>query len=78
MAAGATTPPASGDVRGAVLNPLSITAEQRARLRGQKCARCGAPGGLRPGGYAYTTSEGAGRLGWPVRVCSSCPANWGA
>lgn len=69
---------AGADVRAKVLDPLAVTHEQTARLRGEKCARCGGRTGLRPGGYAYTASEGTGRLGWAVKVCDRCPANVGA
>lgn len=62
----------TGDVRSHALDPLEITPEQHARLRGQACARCGHRHGLRPAGYAYTISEGVGRLGWAVKVCESC------
>lgn len=72
MPAGTGTPPATADVRSSVLDPLSTTPEQKARLRGHACARCGSRQGLRPAGYAYTASEGNGRLGWPVKVCESC------
>ncbi|MGW6574945.1 hypothetical protein ACWGAN_22660 [Streptomyces sp. NPDC054945] len=70
-------PHIQADIRAALLDPLLITPDQTARLRGQRCARCGAAGNLRPGGYAYTASEGGGRLGWAVKVCRMCP-NWGA
>lgn len=67
------------DVRVGDLDPIRLTPEQDARLHGHKCARCGASGPLRPGGHAYTTSEGAGRLGWPVNVCvGSCQDHRGA
>ncbi len=68
---------AKTDVRATVLDPLAVSPEQTARLRGQECARCGGRSGLRPGGYAYTSSEGAGRLGWAVKVCANSPANLG-
>ncbi|MFD8146127.1 hypothetical protein [Streptomyces sp. NPDC059708] len=70
------TEPASGDVRGKVLALAATTASETARLRGEECARCGSRHGLRSGGYAYTSSPTAGRLGWPVRVCPNCPPNW--
>ncbi len=63
---------ATRDVRSRPLDPLEITPEEHARLRGQACARCGHRHGLRPAGYAYTISEGAGRLGWAVKVCEGC------
>lgn len=68
-------PPAkTADVRGIVLDPLSVTAEQDARLHGQKCGRCGSTSELREAGYAYTASGTAGgRLGWPIRLCTNCP-----
>ncbi len=62
----------TGDVRSHALDLVEITPEQHARLRGEACARCGHRDGLRRAGYAYTISEGAGRLGWAVKVCESC------
>lgn len=72
----AGTPPSRTDIRSGVLDPLKVTPAQTSRLRGEECARCGSRRGLRAAGYAYTASEGAGRLGWLVKVCAGCPANW--
>ncbi|MFD4020644.1 hypothetical protein [Streptomyces sindenensis] len=66
-------PSKADDVRGTVLDPLTLTAEQNDRLHGLKCARCGTVGRLRLAGYAYTTSGNGGRLGWPLRLCPECP-----
>jgi hypothetical protein len=52
---------------------LLVSTEQRKRLTGQACARCGSGDGLRPGGHAYTRTSGGGRLGWAVMVCAGCP-----
>lgn len=72
-----TPPPqvsATTDVRVGLLDPLALTADQAARLHGQRCARCGSAANLRPGGYAYTSSgNDGGRLGWAVKLCSDCP-----
>jgi len=64
--------PATSDIRAEVLDHLSMTAEQRYRLAGHACARCGRRDGLRPGGMARVRSgpDGKGRLGYPVRVCA--------
>ncbi len=78
MQAGVSTPPASADVRSTDLDLQSVTHEQAARLRGERCARCGGSSNLRDAGHAYTYSKRSGRLGWPVRTCGSCPANWGS
>ncbi|KMS74187.1 hypothetical protein ACM01_14785 [Streptomyces viridochromogenes] len=63
--------PSTEDVRAEVLDPLRMTQEQKRRLDGAACARCGRQDGLRPGGMARVLSgpDGTGRLGYPVRVC---------
>lgn len=65
------------DIRGGVLDSLSLTHSDNAALHGLACARCRGTAGLRPGGFAYTLCREGGCLGWPVRVCGACPA-WGA
>ncbi|MER7069302.1 hypothetical protein G3I57_13145 [Streptomyces albidoflavus] len=64
------------DIRTKDLDAAALTPSDAAALEGRACARCRSPKGLRPGGHAYTTSERAGRLGWPVKVCATCPT-WG-
>ncbi|MFR9676897.1 hypothetical protein [Streptomyces sp. TR02-1] len=62
------------DIRAATIDlAAGTTADLRRRLRGQACAACGQTGPLRPGGHAYTLGRDGGRLGWPVRVCPTCP-----
>lgn len=64
------------DVRALDLDGRHLTADQRERLHGRACARCGGRDGLRPAGYAYVLMRGS-RYGYPVRVCGGCPT-WGA
>lgn len=63
--------PTTEDVRAVVHDFLRMTQEQKRRLDGNACARCGRRDGLRPGGMAYVRSgpDGTGRLGYRVRVC---------
>lgn len=68
------TTPAIGDVRTVVML-APATPEVQERLRGRRCAACGARGRLRPGGHAYKAMRrGENPCGYPVRVCLACPA----
>ncbi|OIV35510.1 hypothetical protein BIV57_21170 [Mangrovactinospora gilvigrisea] len=46
-----------------------LDAEALRRLHGEACIRCGEVAGLRPAGYAYTTTGDGTRYGWPVFTC---------
>lgn len=63
------------DVRVGELDGRQLTPEQRDRLHGAACARCGSRDGLRPAGHAYVLMRGT-RHGYGVSVCDGCPT-WG-
>ncbi|MGW9439593.1 hypothetical protein [Streptomyces sp. NPDC055607] len=69
---------AQQDIRAGDVDLSSISADQRERLHGRRCARCGATSPTRPAGYAYSVTRDGGRLGWPVKVCANCPSNVGS
>lgn len=60
------------DLRTGLLDILCLTAEDRLRLAGLACARCGGTDTLLPGGHAYTRSPDGTRLGWAVKTCAPC------
>ncbi|MFD3923084.1 hypothetical protein [Streptomyces sp. NPDC058595] len=70
------SPRTDTDVRALELDGWQLTSEQRDRLHGNACARCGGRSGLRPAGYAYVLMRGS-RHGYGVSVCGGCPT-WGA
>ena len=65
------------DIRAGDVDLRSMSPDQRERLHGLRCARCGAESPHRPGGYAYGVTRDGGRLGWPVKVCANCPTSTG-